>query len=91
MGGVGSDAAIEAADVVLMRDDPMHIARAIHMARHCMAIVWQNIVFSLVIKVLFLLLSSLGLANMGLAIFADVGVMVLAVLNATRALHNRKD
>ena len=86
MGGVGSDAAIEAADVVLMQDDPLQIPKAIRMARRCMAIVYQNIVFSLAVKLLCLLLSALGIAHMALAIFADVGVMVLAVLNATRAL-----
>ncbi len=86
MGGVGSDAAIEAADVVLMQDDPLQIPKAIRMARRCMAIVYQNIVFSLAVKLLCLLLGALGIAHMALAIFADVGVMVLAVLNATRAL-----
>ncbi len=91
MGGVGSDAAIEAADVVLMKDDPLHIAKAIRLGKRCMAIVWQNILFSLIIKVLFLLLSGMGMVNMGLAIFADVGVMVLAVLNATRALRKGKE
>ena len=91
MGGVGSDAAIEAADVVFMRDDPLHIAKAIRLGKRCMAIVWQNILFSLIIKVLFLLLSGVGMVNMGLAIFADVGVMVLAVLNATRALRKGKE
>ncbi len=89
MGGMGSDAAIEAADVVLMQDDPMQICTAIRISRRCMAIVWQNILFSLFVKLLCLLLSALGTVNMGLAIFADVGVMVLAVLNATRALSAR--
>ena len=86
MGALGSDAAIEAADVVLMDDDPTKIAKAIRSARRCMRIVKENIVFAIGVKLLCLLLSALGLANMGLAIFADVGVMVLAVLNAVRAL-----
>ncbi len=89
MGAMGSDAAIEAADVVLMQDDPAQIARAIRISRRCAAIVCQNIVFAIGIKLLSLLLVALGAAGMGLAIFADVGVMVLAVLNATRALSNR--
>ena len=86
MGAMGSDAAIEAADVVLMDDDPRKLAKAIRIARKCMAIVHQNIVFALGVKFICLLLGALGLANMWLAIFADVGVMVLAVLNAIRAL-----
>ncbi len=86
MGALGSDAAIEAADVVLMDDDPRKIAKAIRISRKCMAIVYQNIVFAIGVKGLCLLLGALGLANMWLAIFADVGVMVLAVLNAVRAL-----
>lgn len=86
MGAMGSDAAIEAADVVLMDDDPMKLAKAIRISKKCMGIVWQNIVFAMGIKLLCLLLGALGLANMWLAIFADVGVMVLAVLNAIRAL-----
>lgn len=86
MGALGSDAAIEAADVVLMDDDPRRIAQAIAIAKKCMAIVRQNTVFSLGIKLACLVLSALGYANMGLAIFADVGVMLLAVLNATRTL-----
>ncbi len=86
MGAMGSDAAIEAADVVLMDDDPRKLAKAIRIARKCMAIVRQNIVFAIGVKLLCLLLGALGLANMWLAIFADVGVMVLAVLNAIRAL-----
>ncbi len=86
MGAVGSDAAIEAADVVLMNDDPAQIARAIACARKCIGIVKQNIVFSLAVKFGCLALVALGLANMWLGIFADVGVMVIAVLNATRAL-----
>ncbi len=86
MGAVGSDAAIEAADVVLMNDDPAQIARAIACARKCIGIVKQNIVFSLAVKLGCLALVAVGLANMWLGIFADVGVMVIAVLNATRAL-----
>ena len=86
MGAMGSDAAIEAADVVLMHDDPMQIAAAIRISRRCAAIVYQNIVFAIAIKLLSLVLVALGTGGMGLAIFADVGVMVLAVLNATRAL-----
>ena len=86
MGAMGSDAAIEAADVVLMDDDPMKIAKAIKISRKCLAIVYQNIVFAIGIKLACLALVALGLANMWLAIFADVGVMVLAVLNAVRAL-----
>ena len=86
MGAMGSDAAIEAADVVLMDDDPMQIARAIRISRKCLRIVYQNIVFAIGIKLICLLLGALGIANMWLAIFADVGVMVLAVLNAIRAL-----
>ena len=86
MGAVGSDAAIEAADVVLMNDDPAQIARAIACARKCIGIVKQNIVFSLAVKFGCLALVALGVANMWLGIFADVGVMVIAVLNATRAL-----
>ncbi len=90
MGALGSDAAIEAADIVLMDDDPRKIARAIGIARRCMAIVYQNIVFSIGIKVLALILVALGLANMWVAIFADTGVMVLAVLNAIRAMFVEK-
>ena len=90
MGAMGSDAAIEAADVVLMDDDPMKIAKAIRISRKCIGIVYQNIVFALVVKFACLALGALGIANMWTAIFADVGVMVLAVLNAIRALrvHN---
>ena len=87
MGAMGSDAAIEAADVVLMDDDPMKIAKAIKISRKCIGIVWQNIVFALAVKALCLILGALGIANMWAAIFADVGVMVLAVLNAMRALY----
>ena len=89
MGALGSDAAIEAADVVLMDDDPAKIGLAMRIARKCMAIVYQNIVFALGIKALCLLLSAVGVANMWWAVFADVGVMVLAVLNATRMLNVR--
>ena len=90
MGAMGSDAAIEAADVVLMDDDPMKIAKGIKISRKCLSIVYQNIVFALVIKFACLGLGALGIANMWFAIFADVGVMVIAVLNAIRALrvHN---
>ena len=91
MGAMGSDAAIEAADVVLMDDDPMKIAGAMGIARKCLAIVHQNIVFALGIKLLCLLLVALGYADMWLGIFADVGVMVLAVLNAMRALRLGKE
>ncbi|MCF0229424.1 MAG: heavy metal translocating P-type ATPase [Parasporobacterium sp.] len=87
MGALGSDAAIEAADVVLMDDDPLKIAKAVRISRKCMGIVYQNIVFALVIKFACLLLGALGIANMWYAIFADVGVMVIAVLNAIRALR----
>ena len=89
MGAMGSDAAIEAADVVLMDDDPMKIVKAIKISRKCLGIVYQNIVFAIGVKLACLLLVALGAANMWLAIFADVGVMVLAVLNATRALYTR--
>ena len=87
MGAMGSDAAIEAADVVLMDDDPIKVAKAIRIARKCMSIVYQNITFALGVKGLCLILGALGIANMWLAIFADVGVMVIAVLNAIRALR----
>ena len=87
MGAMGSDAAIEAADIVLMDDDPMKIAKGIKISRKCIRIVHENIVFALVIKFACLLLGALGIANMWAAIFADVGVMVLAVLNAIRALR----
>ncbi|MBQ7692216.1 MAG: cadmium-translocating P-type ATPase [Oscillospiraceae bacterium] len=87
MGAMGSDAAIEAADVVLMDDDPMKIARAIKISRKCLRIVYENIVFAIAVKLACLLLGALGLAGMWAAIFADVGVMVLAVLNAMRALR----
>ena len=86
MGALGSDAAIEAADVVLMDDDPLKISKAIRISRKCLRIVYENIWFALGIKGICLLLGALGIANMWMAIFADVGVMVIAVLNATRAL-----
>ena len=91
MGAMGSDAAIEAADVVLMDDDPMKIAKGIRISRKCLRIVYENIAFALGIKALCLVLGALGLANMWAAIFADVGVMVLAVLNAIRALRTSKN
>ncbi|MCM1425942.1 MAG: cadmium-translocating P-type ATPase, partial [Eubacterium sp.] len=90
MGALGSDAAIEAADVVLMDDDPVKIALAIKISRKCIRIVYQNIVFALAVKALCLILGALGIANMWIAIFADVGVMVIAVLNATRTLQTKK-
>ena len=91
MGALGSDAAIEAADVVLMDDDPMKIVTALRIARKCMAIVYQNIVFSIGIKVGCMILGAFGITNMWAAIFADVGVMVLAVLNAVRVLVVKKE
>lgn len=90
MGAMGSDAAIEAADVVLMDDDPMKIAKGIKISRKCLSIVYQNIVFALAVKFVCLLLGVIGYANMWLAIFADVGVTVIAVLNAIRALRVHK-
>ncbi|MBR1813141.1 MAG: heavy metal translocating P-type ATPase [Lachnospiraceae bacterium] len=90
MGAMGSDAAIEAADVVLMDDDPLKISKAIRISRKCMRIVYENIYFAIGIKVLCLLLGALGKANMWVAVFADVGVMVLAVLNAIRVLNVKK-
>ncbi|MBQ6537114.1 MAG: HAD-IC family P-type ATPase, partial [Firmicutes bacterium] len=86
MGALGSDAAIEAADVVLMDDDPLKIAKAIKISRKCLRIVKENIGFALGVKLLCLLLAALGIANMWVAIIADVGVMILAVLNAIRCL-----
>ena len=86
MGAMGSDAAIEAADVVLMDDDPLKISKAIRISKKCLSIVYQNIVFAIGIKVICLILGALGIANMWLAIFADVGVMIIAVINAIRAL-----
>ena len=90
MGALGSDAAIEAADVVLMDDDPLKIAQAVRISRKCMRIVYENIYFAIGIKVLCLILGAIGFANMWMAIFADVGVMVLAVLNAIRALFVKR-
>ena len=90
MGAMGSDAAIEAADVVLMDDDPKRIVKAIRISRKCIGIVKQNIVFSLIVKFGCLALVAAGLANMWAAIFADVGVMILAVLNAIRALRYKE-
>ena len=86
MGAMGSDAAIEAADVVLMDDKPSNIARAMRLARKTMGIVWQNIVFALAVKLLILVLAALGVANMWLAVFGDVGVAIIAILNAMRAM-----
>ena len=96
MGALGSDAAIEAADVVLMDDNPLKIAQAIGISRKCLRIVYENIVFALGVKGICLILGALGKAGMWLAIFADVGVMVIAVLNAIRCLkvdnvQNRND
>ena len=90
MGALGSDAAIEAADVVLMDDDPLKISKAIKIARKCIRIVYENIYFAIGIKVLCLILGALGIANMWMAIFADVGVMIIAVLNAIRSLFVKK-
>lgn len=90
MGALGSDAAIEAADVVLMDDDPLKIAKAIRISRKCIRIVYENIYFAIGIKIICLILGAIGIANMWLAIFADVGVMVIAVLNAIRALFVKK-
>ena len=87
MGAMGSDAAIEAADVVLMDDDPLQISKAIKISRKCLGIVYQNIVFSIAVKLACLILIAFGVANMWLAVFADVGVMILAILNAIRALR----
>ena len=87
MGAMGSDAAIEAADVVLMDDKPSKIARAIRIARKTMRIVWQNIVFALAVKIAILLLAAIGVANMWLAVFGDVGVAIIAILNAMRAMR----
>ena len=90
MGALGSDAAIESADIVLMDDDPLKISKAIKISRKCLRIVYQNISFAIGIKLICLVLGALGIANMWLAIFADVGVMVIAVLNAIRALFVKK-
>ena len=91
MGALGSDAAIEAADIVLMDDDPLKIAKAIRIARKCMRIVYENIIFAIGVKLVCLVLGALGAAGMGLAIFADVGVMIIAVLNAIRALFTGRE
>ena len=90
MGALGSDAAIESADIVLMDDDPLKISKAIKISRKCLRIVYQNIFFAIGIKLICLVLGALGIANMWLAIFADVGVMVIAVLNPIRALFVKK-
>ena len=90
MGAMGSDAAIEAADIVLMDDDPVKLAKAIRISRKCLRIVKENIRVSIGIKLICLLLGALGIANMWIAIFADVGVMVLAVLNSIRCLFIKK-
>ena len=90
MGAMGSDAAIEAADIVLMDDDPLKIPKAIRIARYTLGIVWQNIIFAIGIKVACLILGALGIANMWLAIFADVGVLILCVLNSIRAMHVKR-
>ena len=90
MGAMGSDAAIEAADIVLMDDDPMKISKAIKISVKCLRIVKENIWFSIGVKLVCLLLGAIGIANMWMAIFADVGVMVLAVLNSIRCLMIKK-
>ena len=87
MGALGSDAAIEAADIVLMDDDPLKISKAIKIAKKCIHIVYENIYFAIGVKLICLLLGAIGIANMWVAIFADVGVMIIAVLNAIRALN----
>ena len=87
MGGLGSDAAIEAADVVIMTDEPSKIAAAMRISRKTLGIVKQNIVFALGVKILVLILAAFGIANMWLAVFADVGVAVIAILNAMRAMQ----
>ena len=90
MGAMGSDAAIEAADVVLMDDDLLKIAKSVKISRKCLRIVYENIIFAIGVKLVCLLLGALGITNMWAAIFADVGVMVIAVLNAIRALFVRE-
>ena len=90
MGAMGSDAAIEAADVVLMDDNPMKVSKAVRISRKCLNIVWENIILALGVKGICLILGVFGIVNMWLAIFADVGVMILAVLNAIRAMHVKK-
>ena len=91
MGALGSDAAIEAADVVLMDDNLLKLPKAIRISKKCMGIVMQNTCFAIIIKFLFLVLSTLGYSEMWFAVFADVGVMILAVLNALRALHIKSE
>ena len=90
MGALGSDAAIEAADVVLMDDNPKQIATAIRISKKCMRIVHENIFFAIGVKFACLILGAIGLANMWLAVFADVGVMIIAVINAIRVLFTKK-
>ena len=90
MGGLGSDAAIEAADIVLMDDDPMKVATAIQIARRTLRIARQNVVFAIGVKVAVLLLAAIGIASMWMAVFADVGVTVIAVINAMRTLNVKK-
>ena len=87
MGALGSDAAIEAADIVLMDDDPLKISKAIHISRKCIHIVYENIYFAIGVKVICLILGALGIANMWAAVFADVGVAVIAILNSMRMLR----
>ena len=90
MGAMGSDAAIEAADIVLMDDDPMKLVKAIKISRKCLRIVYQNTAFAIAVKIISLILVAFGIAGMWIAIFADVGVMIIAVLNAIRALYVKK-
>ena len=90
MGALGSDCAIEASDIVIMDDEPEKVVKAIRIAKKCLKIVYQNIYFAIGVKFVCLVLGALGLANMWLAIFADVGVMVIAILNAVRALNTKK-
>ena len=90
MGALGSDAAIEAADIVLMDDDPLKIAKAIKISKKCLKIVYENIYFAIGIKVICLILGAIGIANMWLAIFADVGVSVIAIINSLRVLRVKK-
>ena len=87
MGAMGSDAAIESADVVLMDDKPSKIATAIRISRKTMRIVWENIIFALGVKVIILVLGAVGIANMWLAVFGDVGVLIIAILNAVRCMR----
>ena len=90
MGAMGSDAAIESADVVLMDDKPSKIAEAVRIARKTMRIVWENIIFALAVKVIILVLGAVGIANMWLAVFGDVGVLIIAILNAVRCMRVKK-